>query len=314
MQEQISKLNEGLTDFISYLASEKGVSPNTTEAYGRDLRSLINKLKTRSIESFKDATTEDLIGFLSDLKFAQYAPATIGRALIAIKVFFKFLKREGIIEENIALYLDSPKLWQTVPTILSIDEIECILIKIDLSNPIGLRDRAIIELLYSSGLRVSELCSLSIYSVDDNYVRVFGKGRKERLVPLGKKALDAVDNYLMHARCLFDSKEEQHLFLSRQGKPLDRIEVWKMVKRYASKAGISKVISPHTFRHSFATHLLDNGADLRIIQEMLGHANISSTDRYTHVSSTQLQKAFQRCHHRYESQPPLAFKASLIPK
>ena len=197
--------------------------------------------------------------------------------------------------------MDTPKLWQTIPTILSVDEIQAILAQPDINHPIGQRDLAILELLYSSGLRVSELCDLSIYSVDDQYVRVFGKGRKERLVPLGKKALKAVDNYLIHVRDLYDSKEEQHLFLTNRGKPLDRIAVWKMVKKYTSKANITKVISPHTFRHSFATHLLDNGADLRIIQEMLGHANISSTDRYTHVSSAQLQNAFQRCHHRYHT-------------
>jgi len=302
MTEHTCQLDEGLADFISYIASEKGASPNTIEAYGRDLRSLIGKLKTRSIKSFQDVTPEHLIAFISDLKSADYAPASIARGLIAIKVLFKFLKREGIVKENTALFLDTPKLWQTIPTILSVDEIDTLLAQPDVSHPIGLRDRAILELLYSSGLRVSELCNLLIYSVDDQYVRVFGKGRKERLVPLGKKALEAVDNYLTHARCLYDSKVEQHLFLTRQGKPIDRIGVWKMVKKYASKANLHKTISPHTFRHSFATHLLDNGADLRIIQEMLGHAHISSTDRYTHVSSAQLQNAFQRCHRRYESQ------------
>ncbi len=299
MPELTCQLDEGFNDFISYIGSEKGLAPNTIEAYGRDLKSLINNLKKSSHATFKDVKVEDLISFLSGLKSANYAPSSIGRHLIAIKVFFKFLKREGVVKENIAIFLDGPKLWQTIPTILSVDEIETLLSMPDLSLPTGLRDRAILELLYSSGLRVSELCDLSIYSVDDNYVRVFGKGRKERLVPVGKKAIEAIDNYLAQARCLHESDKENHLFVTNQGKPLDRIAVWKMVKRYAAKANIIKTISPHTFRHSFATHLLDNGADLRIIQEMLGHSNISSTDRYTKVSVTVLKEDFKRCHTRY---------------
>lgn len=291
-------LEEELTDFISYMASEKGLASNTIAAYSSDLSSLIKELSSRQIISFKAATPDHLIDFLTGMKSANYATATVRRTLIAIKIFFQFLKREGIVKENIALYLDAPKLWQTIPTILSIDEIERLLAQPKLNTPIGLRDRAILELLYSSGLRVSELCSLSMYSVDDEYVRVIGKGRKERLVPLGRQALEAIDNYLMHSRCLHDSNEQQQLFLSSKGKPIDRIAVWRMVKEYAVEAKIEKNISPHTFRHSCATHLLDNGADLRIIQEMLGHATISSTDRYTQVSATQLQSAFQRCHPR----------------
>ncbi|MCB1135379.1 MAG: tyrosine-type recombinase/integrase, partial [Chlamydiia bacterium] len=161
---------------------------------------------------------------------------------------------------------------------------------------LGARDRAILELLYASGLRVSELCSLKINDVDDDALKVMGKGSKERIVPLGRKALEAIDFYLLHYRERWDSKKQRRLFLTRTGKDLDRISVWKMVKRYAREAGIQKSISPHTLRHSFATHLLDNGADLRVIQEMLGHATITSTDRYTHVSQTQVQEAFHRFH------------------
>ncbi len=291
--------DEDLADFITYLASEKGMTVNTIEAYGRDLRALIKYLKSQGINTSPEVTATHLIGFLSSLKAAQYATSSICRSLVAIKVFFQFMKREELIKENISLYLETPKLWKTIPAVLSISEIETLLKEPNLNTHAGIRDLAILELLYSSGLRVSELCNLSIYSIDDQYVRVFGKGRKERIVPLGKKALEAVDNYLLHVRCLHDSKSQQLLFLTSKGKSMNRIAVWKMVKKYAKYAGIVKTISPHTFRHSFATHLLDNGADLRVIQEMLGHSNISSTDRYTHISNKKLQDDFQRFHRRY---------------
>lgn len=291
------KAKDALNDFISYLNSEKGASANTVEAYARDLHALIRYLKSRSIDDLTKVTSKELVGYLGSLKNAGYATASISRSIIAIKVFFRFMKREGHLKENISLYLETPKLWQRIPSVLTSQEIERILSEPDLTTTTGMRDRAILELLYSSGLRVSELCGLSIYSVDDNFVRVFGKGRKERLVPIGKPALKAIDEYLLHARG--EHAQEEHLFLSSKGRPLDRITVWQMVKRYGAKAKIAKCISPHTFRHSFATHLLDNGADLRVIQEMLGHGNISSTDRYTHVSSAHLQKAFQHFHRRY---------------
>ncbi|MFQ5729368.1 MAG: tyrosine-type recombinase/integrase, partial [Waddliaceae bacterium] len=164
--------------------------------------------------------------------------------------------------------------------------------------PIGARDKAILELLYSSGLRVSEVCTIQIYDVDDEYVKVFGKGQKERLVPLGQCALAAIDHYLLYYRSQYDSEKEKALFVTKKGRPLDRISIWRMIKSHAKKAGITKSISPHTLRHSFATHLLDNGAELRVIQEMLGHANINSTERYTHVSRAHIQKAFTAFHPR----------------
>jgi integrase/recombinase XerD len=288
-----SILQRDLKDFICYLSSEKGLSLNTIAAYQSDLQ---NFIKSLGIDNFNAVTIDHIVSFLSIMRSNKYASATIYRTLITIKVFFKFLKREGIIQENITLYLDTPKLGQTIPSILSIAEMEKILTQPDTSTAKGLRDRAILELLYSSGLRVSELCDLTINAVDDDYVRVMGKGRKERLVPIGPKALQAIDNYLLHRG--HESAEQQRLFLSSKGKSLDRFTVWKMVKHYAVKAKIKKVISPHTFRHSFATHLLDNGADLRIIQEMLGHSHIGSTDRYTHISSSRLQSAFQQFHPR----------------
>lgn len=204
---------------------------------------------------------------------------------MAIKAFFRFLKREGVVEVNVAMYLDSPKLWQLIPEVLSLKEIEALL---EISE-IGQRDRAILELLYGSGLRVSELCGLKMQDVDDTFVRVRGKGGKERVVPIGTRAIEALDAYLAHR-----DDEQGWLFLSKRGKQLDRTAVWKRIKVMAERAGITKTISPHTLRHSFATHLLDGGADLRIIQEMLGHSSIGTTDRYTHVSHKRLQAAFEQ--------------------
>ena len=216
-------------------------------------------------------------------------------SLIAIKVFFRFLKREGIISQNITLLLATPKIWQLIPDVLSIEEMEQLLNQPDLSLVKGVRDRAILEVLYASGLRVSELCGLTIRDVDDEYMRIRGKGGKERLVPIGRKAISAIDRYL-HFR---DGPLEETLFVGKGGQPIDRVTVWKMIKSYAVQAGISKSISPHTFRHSFATHLLDNGADLRVIQELLGHSSITSTDRYTHISCSHLQQAFEEFHPRH---------------
>lgn len=287
-----------IKDFTSYIASEKGLAANTIEAYQRDIKGLFQFLSACGTSKIEDINSELLIKYLGSLKAHNYAATSICRSLIAVKVLFRFLHREKIVHDNFAQHLNHPKLWQTLPDILSIEEMENLLRQPDLSTCLGLRDRAILEVLYSSGLRVSELCGLLLYAVDDKFVRVFGKGRKERLVPIGAKAIEAIDNYISHSSRHIQDNDNPLLFLSAKGKPLDRITVWRMVKNYAEKAGISKSISPHTFRHSFATHLLDNGADLRIIQEMLGHAHISSTERYTHVSNTQLQAAFHKHHPR----------------
>lgn len=295
-------MDANIRDFLSYIASEKGVSPNTVEAYGRDVHAFASFLKTLEICTVTDVTQEHALKFLGFLQSKGYASSSICRALIAIKVFFRFLKREGDISINIMHYFDTPKLWQLIPEVLSVHEIERLLEQPDDTSYLGARDKAILEVLYSSGLRVSEVCSLGVYSIDDQFLKVMGKGRKERIVPIGSMALKSVDHYLTHYRSLFESEQNQQLFLSQKGKPIDRIAVWRMIKTYAKQAGITKTISPHTLRHSFATHLLDNGADLRVIQEMLGHASISSTDRYTHISRSHLQQAFDRHHPSYRDQ------------
>jgi integrase/recombinase XerD len=270
-----------LDDFSTYIASEKGLTLNTVQAYQRDVSAFFSFLKNAGIPTIDSVKEGHLIHFLSTLK-NHYASSSIARNLIAIKVLCRFLKRENTIQTNFALYLETPKIWQLIPEVLSSAEMD----------KQGVRDKAIIEVLYGSGLRVSELCTLKIYDVDDAYVKVMGKGRKERTVPIGRKAIEAIDQYLHLYRSQSDSEKVQELFVTSRGSPLDRIAVWKMIKAYAKAAGIVKNVSPHTLRHSFATHLLDNGADLRVIQEMLGHASISSTDRYTHISTAQLQESF----------------------
>lgn len=292
-------MEDKVRDFLSYIASEKGVTPNTVEAYGRDVRSFAEFLVSIEIADVKEVTQDHAVKYLGLLQSKGYASASICRALIAVKVFFRFLKREGEIPINIMHYFDTPKLWQLIPEVLSVQQVDNLLEQPKNDTFLGARDKAILEVLYSSGLRVSEVCSLGVYSIDDQFLKVMGKGRKERIVPIGSKALEAVDHYLTHFRSLFESEQNTTLFLTQRGKPIDRVAVWRMIKNYAKQAGITKIISPHTLRHSFATHLLDNGADLRVIQELLGHASISSTDRYTHISRSHLQQAFDAHHPSY---------------
>lgn len=291
-------MNALLDDFLVYLGSEKGLTNNSIEAYQRDTLAFASFLESKGIKTFKEVKQEDIIDFLSYLKTKNYATSTITRHLIAVKVLFRFLKREREIENNVTLYLQSPKLWQVIPEVLTLEEVEALLDQPNEKTEVGVRDRAILELLYACGLRVSELCRIEIYNVDESTVRVFGKGRKERIVPLGTKASQAIDLYLSKYRDQYDSETVKQLFVNNRGKPMDRIAIWKLIKQYGKKAGITKNLSPHTMRHSFATHLLDNGAELRVIQEMLGHASISSTDRYTHVSRSHLQNAFDQFHPR----------------
>jgi len=291
-------VNEHLDDFIMYVGSERGLSRHTIEAYQRDALKFIQFLENHNIVSLENIHQDHIIDFLTFLKEQNYATASISRNFITLKVLFKFLKREGILSHNPALYLDTPKLWQLIPEVLNLEEVEKLLKQPDPSTAYGARDSAILELLYASGLRVSELCQIKICDVDDTCIKVFGKGGKERLIPLGKPALAAIDNYLnLHRDCV-EGEKQQCLFVTRGGKAIHRISVWKMIKEYGKKAGITKNISPHTLRHSFATHLLDNGAELRVIQEMLGHASINSTDRYTHISKTHIQDAFYTFHPR----------------
>ncbi|GAB4231244.1 MAG: site-specific tyrosine recombinase XerD [Chlamydiales bacterium] len=285
-------MHELITRFFQYLAAERGLSILTIEAYLSDITKLEKYLFKSLQKDITKATADDLISFLNAMHQQHYAGSSINRTLISLKVFFQFLFREGLAAVEITRFIDTPKLWQIIPEILSSEEIERLLEIPVSSYEKGARDRAILETLYGCGLRVSELCALNIKDVDDEYVRVMGKGRKERIVPIGSKAIHAIDRYL----CFRNEDRSEALFVNLSGIRINRIEVWKMVKSCAKEAGILKSISPHTLRHSFATHLLDQGADLRVIQDMLGHANIGSTDRYTHVSQKRLRDDFHRFH------------------
>ncbi|MES2344709.1 MAG: site-specific tyrosine recombinase XerD [Chlamydiota bacterium] len=287
-------MDRAVSDFIAYLGAEKGLAKNTLQAYKRDLLHFIAFLKHVQIDDFKKVAEREVISFLSEQKNRQLASSTLCRFLVSIKVFFRFLKRERLIAEDVTLLLDTPKIWQLIPEVLSIKEVEDLLAIPDITTEIGARDKAVLEVLYASGLRVSEVCQLNISDLDDDFVRVQGKGGKERLVPIAKSAVLAVDHYLAS----FHQSDHTALFLTNRGLRIDRIYVWRQIKMYAKKTGINKRISPHTLRHSFATHLLENGADLRIIQEMLGHAHIATTDRYTHISERQLFDAFSAFHPR----------------
>jgi len=284
-------VDEHIQEFLSYLGSEKGLSKNTLEAYGRDLKFFKQFIQGKKLESLLQ---DDVLSFFRSFKEKGYASSSLCRTLVALKVFFRFLKREGVIPFDPTLHLDSPKLWQLIPEVLTIEEVTRLLAQPDPQTIMGARDKAVLEALYASGLRVSELCGLNIQDVGDDAVRVKGKGSKERIVPIAPSALSSIDHYLGK----FREDKEGALFIGAKGKRIDRIAVWSRVKFYAKKAGIIKEISPHTLRHSFATHLLENGADLRVIQEMLGHANIGTTDRYTHISHKHLHDAFEKFHPR----------------
>ncbi len=288
-------LDAEITDFIAYIASEKGLSVNTIEAYGRDLKGFQEFLS--DISSADLIQEKDIISYLITLKNRDLSSSSIYRFLITLKVFFRFLVREKMLKNDITFFLDTPKIWQLIPEVLSQAEVMTLLEQPDPSSWMGARDRAIIEVLYASGIRVSELCQLDLLDLGDRTLRVMGKGRKERIVPIAQAAIDAVDHYLVTFRKV-DKCENPPLFVSRTGRRIERTRVWSRIKFYAKKGEITKVISPHTLRHSFATHLLDNGADLRVIQEMLGHADISTTDRYTHLSGKQMRDAFNAFHPR----------------
>ena len=289
-------LDSSIKSFIIYISSEKGLSKNTILSYERDLRFFSNFLKDKNKKSsFKRITQEDIVEYLGFLKLKNYASSSIYRSFVAIKVFFRFLKKEGFIKNDVSSYFEFPKIWQLIPTVMSYNEVENLFTKPDITTFTGARDKAVLELLYATGMRVSEAVNLKIKDVDDDFVRVKGKGRKERIVPIGKKAIEAIDHYLINFR---KDTTLDYLFVTNRSKKIDRITIYKRIKYYAKQAKIYKNISPHTLRHSFATHLLENGADIRLIQDMLGHEDISTTDRYTHISQSHLKKAFKNFHPR----------------
>ena len=294
-------MTELLREFLDSLSVEKGLSKNTLLSYGRDLRHYLAYLKKKKVPSLDQVTRNRIMEFLLHEKDRGLEPASIARSLVAVRLLHRFLAEEGKLSENVTDALESPKLWKHLPDALNVSEIESLLKMPDVRTRQGLRDAALLELLYATGLRASEITSLQVMQLDleAGVLRVVGKGSKERLVPVGKKAREALDRYLKRTRGAWDKNNSGGwLFLSRAGRPLSRQTVWNILKKYAKASGIGKKIYPHILRHSFATHLLENGADLRVVQELLGHADIVTTQIYTHVDKSRLKGIHRKFHPR----------------
>lgn len=295
-------MQELVQSFLSYLSVERALAKNTILSYGRDLKKYIKYLEDSKISSLSKSSRKDISDFMFLLKDKGLSANSIARNLAAIKVFYRFLVRERILKEDPSGILESPKLWKKIPDVLSFEEAEALITAPNLREIQGVRDRAVLELMYATGLRVSEAATLKIQDVnlDVGFLRCIGKGSKERVVPLGKKAAIAVKRYLEKARPKLarNHSEGEVLFLSRLGKAMSRQSLWKVVKRYAKIAKIKKEIRPHILRHSFATHLLEGGADLRSVQEMLGHSDISTTQIYTHIDKNRLKLIHKTFHPR----------------
>ncbi|MFS0672731.1 site-specific tyrosine recombinase XerD [Ornithinibacillus sp. 179-J 7C1 HS] len=294
-------LNHAYNDFFHYLQVERGLSDNTLKSYKRDLNRYTKDMATGEKESWNEVTRTDVVGFLYKLRDEGKSSATIARTISSIRQFHHFLMREEIVNHDATLHIETPKKERKLPDVLSIEEVDKLL-NIKGNSPLDIRNRAMLELIYATGLRVSELVTLKN---DDlhltmGFVRCYGKGSKERIVPLGDMAQQSIEDYLKYARLnlLKKNRDENILFLNQHGRPMTRQGFWKILKKLARDANIMKDITPHTLRHSFATHLLENGADLRAVQEMLGHSDISTTQIYTHVTKTRLKDMYKSFHPR----------------
>jgi integrase/recombinase XerD len=294
-------MDQWLDQFLHYLIVEKGLSKNTIEAYGHGLSRFLNHLKGKGVQEVEEISKFHIRGFLQALKKKGLSTRTIVRNLVVLRTFFRFLIQEGILEKNPVENLESPKVTKTLPEILTLKEIEQLLEQPDPQTALGKRDRAMLEILYATGMRVSELTQLPIHQVnlEGGYVLLYGKGSKERIVPLGSEAMKWVALYLKESRgMLAKGKESPFLFINRSGKAMSRQRFWKSLKDYARRALLRKRITPHLLRHSFASHLLERGADLRSVQMMLGHVDISTTQIYTHVTGDRLKKVHRQYHPR----------------
>lgn len=291
---------ELLNKFLDYLLLEKGSPQNTIIAYKTDINKFIKFLSSINVE-IKNVKEEDIENFIKYMRKRKFNPNSISRAISSIKVFYKFLLQENIINYSVVKNIKTPKIIKKLPDVLSPDEIQKIISQANELTPIGIRDKAILELLYACGLRISELINIKLSDVfiEDQFIRCVGKGSKERIVPFGKYAKEALTYYLMEARSLIKkNKSSEFLFLNAKGGKLSRMGAWKIITHYVIKSGINKKITPHTFRHSFATHLLEGGADLRIVQELLGHSSITTTEIYTHIDRERLREAIRVYHPR----------------
>jgi integrase/recombinase XerD len=299
MKLPASSPEDALRLFLEYLTVEKGLSGNTIQSYARDIRKLVDVLKAGRVPL--NRTSEDtLVGFIHRESQAGLSARSLARLISALRSFFRFLVLSGFLKKDPTAQLTTPSTWLALPKFLTVAEAEALLQAPDEKKPRGLRDRAMLEVLYGSGLRVSELATLRLAEVnlEDGFLVCRGKGGKERIVPVGRSACAAVKRYLAEARPLSDPGGREELFLSRRGRPFTRQGIWKLLRQHAVKAGLTEKISPHILRHSFATHLLERGADLRSVQLMLGHSQITTTQIYTHVSRERLRRVYDKFHPR----------------
>ena len=301
MTRPSSSPEESLRLFLEYLAVEKGLSLNTVAAYGRDVRKLVDFLKAGRI-ALPRVSEDTLVAFVHRESGAGLAARSRARLISALRSFFRFSVLSGFLKKDPSSRLTTPSTWLALPKFLTVGEVERLLAAPDVSKPRGVRDRAMLEVLYGSGLRVSELASLKLAEInrDEGFLVCRGKGGKERIVPLGRSACDAVGRYLAEVRPRLDpGGRREELFLSRRGKPFTRQGLWKLLRQHSATAGLrASEITPHVLRHSFATHLLERGADLRSVQLMLGHSRITTTQIYTHVSRERLRRVYDKYHPR----------------
>lgn len=289
--------------YLAYIRLERTLSDNTAESYMYDLQRLTSFLNQKRIESIETVTSDILAEYIRLLFDIGFAPTSIQRSLSSIRGYFAFVASEGAIEKDPTEILETPRSTRYLPSVLTVEEVEAILGAIDTSKRMGVRDRAMIETLYATGMRVSELAAFTFeqYMPEEGLVRIFGKGSKERIVPIGEIANNWIGQYYTQERgLLVKPGTDSTVFLNKNGRPLSRMGIWKIIQSYVKAAGIAKSVSPHTFRHSFATHLLEGGADLRTVQEMLGHANIVTTEIYTHVDREYLKEVHRSFHPRYK--------------
>ncbi|CZQ82377.1 site-specific tyrosine recombinase XerD [Trichococcus ilyis] len=295
-------MEEEINAYGRYLRIERGLSDNTIISYQRDLRKYRQFLEKQAIRAFGEVTKPDILLYLQFLNEEKLATASIGRMLTSLRRFHQYLKEEGLMDNDPMITIQMPKKQQKLPKVLSMDEIERLLAAPDVKTVLGLRDRAILELLYATGLRVSELIQITMSEIhlDIGFIQTIGKGDKERIVPLGEEAAFWISEYLSDSRPALAKgrKETPYLFLNFHGNGFTRQGIWKNLKQTVRNAGIKKNVSPHMLRHSFATHILENGADLRIVQELLGHADISTTQIYTHITTERMAEIYQKYHPR----------------
>ncbi len=294
-------METAIRSFLSYLRIEKALSQNTIDAYRRDLVKFCEFAGGRGLEKPVQVKRGDVVDFLGTLYARKLDARSVARHLVSLRQFFRFLLSEELIPEDPVVTVEAPKFRKSLPEFLSVEEVDRLLAQPDASSTMGLRDKAMIELLYSAGLRVSELCNLAVddLHVDAGSLRCIGKGNKERLVPVGKRALAVLRSYIEKARPeILGEHTSKYLFINRKGNSLSRITFWKTLAFYGREAGLRKALKPHMLRHSFATHLLDRGADLRSVQMMLGHSDISTTQIYTHVIEERLKQVYKAHHPR----------------